>query len=215
MRRGRLTLICILPCAFCLLAVLVFTGAFLPVEQSVYSITAELISPGMTLVMRAVTELGSALPVILLCLLLLLIRKIRWRAGIPAVACVCASVICNQVLKYIFHRPRPTVLRLAPADGFSFPSGHSMNNAALYIALALLLVPLLSRLWQRILAFSGFMLPPFWVGVSRIYLGVHYFGDVLCGWLLGCWFALIAAALWKRYGAVLCDRLRKGGKRGG
>lgn len=203
MRKSHRVLLCALPSVFCLLAVLVSTGTFLPAEQAVYSVMAGTISPGMTVAMRVITELGSTLPVVLICLALLLVPSIRWKAGIPAVAGICVSVICNQVLKYLFHRPRPTVLRLAPADGYSFPSGHSMNNAALYIILALLLVPLLGKLWQRIAAFSAFLLPPFLVGVSRIYLGVHFFGDVLCGWLLGVWFALLACALWRKHGEKL------------
>ena len=213
MGKGKIALLCALPCAFCLLAALVSTGVFLPAEQAVYSMAAKTISSGMTLVMRIVTEVGSTLPVILICLGLLLLPSVRWRAGIPAVAGICISVICNQILKYMFHRPRPTVLRLAPADGYSFPSGHSMNNATLYVILALLLVPLLGRLWQRALAFSGFLLPPFLVGVSRIYLGVHFFGDVLCGWLLGIWFALIASIVWRKYGEKfhvwLCRRTKR------
>ena len=198
----------ILPAAFLFFAVLVSTGAFLPAEQAVYQAVTRLISPGMTAVMRVITELGGAVPIIIICLVLILLPRTRWKLGLPAAGCVLLSVLCNQIIKYLVHRPRPTVLRLAPADGYSFPSGHSMNNAAFYIVLALLLLPLLRKARQKALTFVGLSLPPFLVGVSRIYLGVHFFGDVLCGWLLGVWIALLVCAFWRGRGERLRQRLR-------
>lgn len=194
--------ICIfaLPAAAILLLVLMVTGVFGGVETAAYEAAASLHSPGMTAVMRVITELGGAIPVVLLCLALLIWPTARWRCGIPVSAAAVFSVICNQILKSLVQRARPDVLRLSPAEGYSFPSGHSMNNAVVYLLLLFLLWPFLQRTWQRAAAAVGFCLLPLLIGFSRVYLGVHYLGDVLFGWLLGAWIALLISVFWRRYG---------------
>lgn len=186
------------PAAFGVLAVFVCLQWFAPVETAVYRWISGFSGDGMTVFMRVITELGGAVPVIVFCLALLLCKRTRLSVGLPISAAALISVLCNQILKNLFQRPRPLVPRFSPADGFSFPSGHSMNNAAFYCMLFLLLLPLVARLWQKALLAVGCILPPLLIGISRIYLGVHFFGDVLGGWLLGIWIACVTYALWTR-----------------
>jgi undecaprenyl-diphosphatase len=95
-------------------------------------------------------------------------------------------------LKELFGRARPDeLLRIAAASGYSFPSGHSLSSAAIYCGLVLLAYHSLpdSRRW---VAPAGALLI-FAVGLSRVYLGVHYASDVLAGWALGLSWAILAA----------------------
>lgn len=202
--------ICIfaLPAAAALLSVLMATGIFDSVETAGYAAAASLQSPGMTAFMRVVTELGGAIPVILFCLVLLLWPAARWRCGVPVAAAAILSVVCNQIIKNLVQRARPEVPRLSPAEGFSFPSGHAMNNAVVYLLLLFLLWPILQRIWQRVTASIGFCLLPLLIGFSRVYLGVHYLGDVLFGWLLGAWIAVLISMFWRRYGERIHGYMR-------
>lgn len=99
---------------------------------------------------------------------------------------VCAGV-STVVLKNSFARPRPEGLGLVAAGGYSFPSGHSLASAAVYVSLALVAV----RTWPRhtlaIWTLAGVVISA--IGVSRAYLGVHYPSDILAGWACGAFLA--------------------------
>ncbi len=94
------------------------------------------------------------------------------------------SYVINLLLKSWFERPRPELLRLAEAAGWSFPSGHAMIATAMYGGLVWILWPVMaSRARILLLLFAVIMIVL--IGLSRIYLGVHYPSDVLGGWLGG------------------------------
>lgn len=100
-------------------------------------------------------------------------------------------VLINQVLKFIIQRPRPDGFRLATVSGFSFPSGHSMAAMAFFGLLAWLVWRYEKDHRQRALLVAAFALVIVMIGVSRIYLGVHYASDVIGGFCLSViWLAL-------------------------
>lgn len=107
---------------------------------------------------------------------------------------VSTGLVLSQVLKSVFDRPRP---ELVPHGSFvytaSFPSGHSMMAAIVYLTLAALVTRSLDRwalkAYVMFLAISATLM----VGVSRVYLGVHWPTDVLAGWILGAAWALLCA----------------------
>lgn len=100
-------------------------------------------------------------------------------------------VLINQVLKFIIQRPRPDGFRLATVSGFSFPSGHSMAAMAFFGLLAWLVWRYEKDRRQRALLVAAFALVIVMIGVSRIYLGVHYASDVIGGFCLSViWLAL-------------------------
>jgi undecaprenyl-diphosphatase len=100
------------------------------------------------------------------------------------------------VTKDVVQRARPELFRLAPAGGYSFPSGHALGSTCLYGALAYLLWPMATRDWQRLGLAALAVAMPLGIGLSRVYLGVHYPTDVLGGWVGGLiWLAACRRAL--------------------
>jgi len=166
-----------------------------------------LISPVMTQFMKIISNTGGNwifLAIVGLVLSYFLYRQKQhfWDAALVQI-CLWGGFLFNYGLKYIFKRERPTLERLVEATGFSFPSGHSMVSFAFYGLLFYLVYINLPRTWLRtvlMLLIGAFIIL---VGVSRIYLGVHYPSDVVAGfaaggaWLAGCIVALEAVRHYK------------------
>jgi undecaprenyl-diphosphatase len=144
-------------------------------------------SPWLTLVMQVVTVSASTWGTIVLALTLCIGL---WLAGRRPEAIVLAlglvlSAALGQALKYAFVRPRPHLLPwLTVTRGWSFPSGHTLNAVTLSGLLAWLFGRRLSG-WQRVALTVGVGLWAVLVGLSRIYLGVHYPSDVLASLAVG------------------------------
>ncbi len=143
----------------------------------------------LTPIMQSISEL--ALPVVLLVMLLIIQAFAPGRRPGVCVACnLVGVVVLNWVLKEIVHRPRPDGFRLITESGYSFPSGHSMVAVAFYGLLAWMAWRYERDTLVRRLSVAGFGLVVIMVGISRIYLGVHYASDVVAGfcvalaWLL-------------------------------
>ena len=105
----------------------------------------------------------------------------------------------NQILKYILQRPRPTEYRLIEETGFSFPSGHSMVSMAFYGYLIYLIYKYVKNKdlkWISIVLLSILICS---IGISRIYLGVHYTSDVLGGFLISLSYLIVYTLIVNRY----------------
>ncbi len=174
---------------FALCAALAFSPRVTAWELALYDAVSACRAPLLRGVMLGLTRLGDTVGVIGLLLLLLLLPVTRRRVGLPAAVAVTLSWLCNTALKYLFARPRPAVDRLIEVSGYSFPSGHSMNNMTLYLSVLLALLPLLTRRPARLLLCTALCLLPCCIGFSRVYFGAHYLTDVLAGWSLGVLFA--------------------------
>ena len=153
-------------------------------------------NPTLDFSMRVLTDLGSTLvigTVLLVTLVLLMWRRHRREALFLAVS-MAGSLALNQSLKLIFHRPRPQLAWAHIQPDYSFPSGHAMNSLVLYVALALIVWVLWGHRAGLISAVLAFMLALL-IGTSRIYLGYHYFTDVVGGFLAGAaWLLIVSAA---------------------
>lgn len=143
-------------------------------------------SNGLTSVLRAVTYMGNWQTITALCILLLLIPKTRMRYGIPVSASALFITLFNKGVKMIFMRPRPDEsLHLIDEGGYSFTSGHSITSMVVFGLLIFLVRKYvedgkIANILTVLLA-----IPWIFIGLSRIYMGVHYPTDVLGGWLLG------------------------------
>ena len=161
----------------------------LVIDTKVYSfITNNIMKDGLTLILKAITELGGvAFTVLAGVLIFMFCKKNRWFITIDLVG----VTLVNQVIKHIIRRPRPNVLRLVEESGYSFPSGHSMVSMAFYGIIIYLVYKNVTNKylkWTLITLLSLLILS---IGFSRIYVGVHYFTDVVGGFLLGLAYLII------------------------
>jgi undecaprenyl-diphosphatase len=108
------------------------------------------------------------------------------------VAAIGGGLLLNLALKTLIDRARPEVVpHLMQETSASFPSGHSMLSAVVYITLGALLARLVEGIKLRVYILVVALLFTLLVGVSRAYLGVHYPTDILAGWTLGSLWAVI------------------------
>ena len=140
-----------------------------------------------------VTALGSStvlgLATLAICGFLVLQRMARTAAFV--FVATSGGWILNELLKEIFQRARPTVVpHLQSVMTLSFPSGHAMTSAAVYLTLGTLTMRLADRRLTKLYCIAMAMLVTFLVGATRIFLGVHYPTDVLAGWMVGLTWAL-------------------------
>lgn len=149
----------------------------------------------MTLLMEFVSFVGSAPVVIMLVLTAMFIFYFVLRERVSAMilfVVVAGSHALNELLKSVFERERPDLYRLVEESGYSFPSGHSMAALSLYATLTILLWPHIPTRFGKIalLIFSTAMI--LLMGLSRVYLGVHYPSDVVGGYLASAsWLVMI------------------------
>ena len=149
-----------------------------------------LISDFVTPIAKNITHLGGAIFLITLSLILLLIIKNK-KIGILIWLNLGISVLLNQALKFIIQRPRPTEFRIINESGYSFPSGHSMVSAAFYGFLIYLIYKNVKNKYLKWSLITLLSLVILTIGISRIYLGVHYTSDVIAGFLISISYIII------------------------
>lgn len=161
----------------------VFTKEIMDMDALGYGFISSFISDGATLVMKFITYFGSAYVLIPLTALLFVLTKNK-KLNILIGSNLLLVTFFNQFLKIVFQRPRPEEYRLISESGYSFPSGHSMVSMAFYG----LLIYIVYRYVKNVYVKYGLMVILFmlilFIGISRIYLGVHYTSDVMGGFLL-------------------------------
>lgn len=155
-------------------------------------------SPPVTAFMRGVTRLGSNEVLIVVgaaALVAFLFAGWRRAAGALAVTMAGAALL-NVLLKLAFRRERPApFFDAAPPESYSFPSGHALLSFCLYGVLAAVLAARLEGRRARALVWAAAALLVLLVGLSRIYLGVHYPSDVLAGYSAAfVWVVAVASA---------------------
>ena len=142
-----------------------------------------LISDFATPIAKFVTNFGGAIFLIVLTVLLVTIIKNK-KIGLSIFANLTIVTILNQLLKRVLQRPRPTEYRIIEETGYSFPSGHSMVSMALYGYLIYLIYKYVENKYVKWILISLLSVLICLIGISRIYLGVHYTSDVLGGFLI-------------------------------
>lgn len=172
--------------AFAALSIAVTAGWTVPLDQAMVAVVAGHRTDVLNNLAINVTSLGSAPVVVFIALLVTLYALASGRQRVVlALFWTPLSFFLDNVLKLVFQHPRPTQAIIAVPDSYSFPSGHAVAASALYITLALIAAHGERRQRpRRILIWSGLAVAVF-VAWSRVYLGVHYFSDVIGGLLLG------------------------------
>jgi undecaprenyl-diphosphatase len=150
--------------------------------------------------MRDITALGGTavltLGVLAVTGFLALMRKTH--AAVTVLVSVVSGMVLSQAIKWAYARPRPELVPHGMETySASFPSGHSMMAAVVYLTLGALLARHQAQPRMRVYVLLVAVLLTVLVGISRVYLGVHWPTDVLAGWCLGaawailCWFAML------------------------
>jgi len=152
-------------------------------------------------VARDITSLGGATVLVLLSVGAIgyLLMNRRWRAALFVTVSVAGGSLISAALKEIFDRPRPDLLPHAvEVTSASFPSGHAMLAMTTYLTLGAVLAEVEERRRFKVYVLLWAALLALLVGLSRIYLGVHWPTDVLAGWCVGSAWALLCGsiALW-------------------
>lgn len=141
---------------------------------------------------RDVTALGSfsVLTILIIVVVIHLFLIGRWRTGWFLAFSVIGGTILSTALKSFYDRPRPDLTGVARVFTASFPSGHATISAVVYLTLGALLAEMAERRSQQVLYLGSAIFLAVIVGLSRVYLGVHYPTDVLAGWSIGAGWAL-------------------------
>ena len=148
--------------------------------------------------MTDITALGGTTSLTLLTLavagFLLAARKFATAAFL--LAAIAGGAALSVVLKSLFLRPRPEIVpHLVLVDTASFPSGHAMNSAIVFLTLGALLTRTQKDRRVRVYLVAVSILLTLLVGFSRVYLGVHWPSDVIAGWVVGAVWATLCLAL--------------------
>lgn len=182
--------------AFIILAQDVAGGTSTAWEQSIIEAVRSWTSPFMTEVFKFITSLASVIFTTIVTTLLTLffwIQK-KWEKGWITAVAVGGSGAVNYGLKNLFSRERPAVNQLIEADGYSFPSGHAMNALVMYGMIVIITMLLLKNAAVKIAIAAAAVVLILLIGLSRVYLGVHYPGDVMGGFIVASMWLLVTGS---------------------
>jgi undecaprenyl-diphosphatase len=195
-----ISLVCAI--GFGLIAVLVGQQHIVGFDNRLISLIQGQENATLTPFMKFFTDIGSGLPITIITIVIMVVLyavlKFRWEL-LFFIGVVVGSALLNVVLKLVFHRARPIVHRIVEANGYSFPSGHSMAAFTLYGVLCFLSWKHTRGAFARVMLIACGCIIIVAIGVSRIYLGVHYPSDVVGGYLAsGTWLA-VSIGLFQRF----------------
>ena len=146
-------------------------------------ISTFLISDFVTPIAKFITNFGGAIFLSIATVMLFLLIKNK-KIGLSIISNIVIITVLNQLLKRILQRPRPTEFRIVEETGYSFPSGHSMVSMAFYGYLIYLIYRYIKNKYVKWTLITILSILICLIGISRIYLGVHYTSDVLGGFMI-------------------------------
>lgn len=184
------------------LALLVANGLTQQIDEAVLLWMYDHANPWLDSWAAKLTALGSTVVVVMVVLvatLFLWISRHRWSVALLWTAML-GSAVLSQSLKAMFDRPRPELWERMPAGDASFPSGHAMSAVVIYGTLAYLVARLENDRTVRRLTLGVAGVVIVLIGLTRLYLGVHYPSDVLAGY--------VAALSWASFCALGIEAVR-------
>lgn len=179
-------------------------------DQEVYHLVRMLDSDFFDMYFVFITKFGNVTMITILILTFIFLFRNRYAIILGGLGCI--SVISNTFIKVLVQRDRPDVLRLIEQGGYSFPSGHAMISICVY---GYLLYLVFIKIKHKVLKYGlGILLSILIIsiGISRIYVGVHYASDVLAGYFLAISITLLIIELSNRYYVRGCSNVQNGSK---
>ena len=180
-------------------------------DLAVRSWVHQFASPAMTRIMTVISALGYKILIIELVVALAVFLYVGWRRAAAWLAVTMAGAQALDVaLKYAFHRERPPVFFGTEPGSYSFPSGHALSSFCFYGVMAGLIAARVRSPALRIAVWALAALLVIAIGVSRVYLGMHYPSDVIGGYLAAAvWVsAMLVLDRWRGNRRKLADRRR-------
>lgn len=177
--------IIILSCIFIIWTILVITNSLTLFDDKTYQFIISFQNETLTSIMKVITSFANPLTIVSLCLASLLSLIWKYKASIYLIIVTIISTVFNFLTKNIVLRNRPDHLRLIEETGYSFPSGHAMGSIVFYGFIIFLLSKSKINKYLKIFLSIIIGLTIFLIGISRIYVGVHYPSDIIGGFLLG------------------------------
>lgn len=153
-------------------------------------------------VLLDLTALGgpTVIALVVLSVIGFLVLQTRYWTALFIFLTAASGELVGYALKSVFARTRPSVVpHLREAFSSSFPSGHAMQSAIVYLTLGAVLMRIADRRLTKIYCFGMALLLTLLVGVSRVYLGVHYPTDVIAGWIVGLFWASLCWLVAQHY----------------
>lgn len=161
-------------------------------------ISTYLISDFATPIAKVITNFGGATWLVIICFILLIVIKNK-KIGIAIASNLGIVTLLNILLKNILQRPRPTEYRIIDESGYSFPSGHSMVSMAFYGFIIYLIYKYIKNEYIKCFLITIISILIVTIGISRIYLGVHYTSDVLAGFLISIAYLILYTNIINKY----------------
>ena len=177
---------------FGIIATLLLIDKITPFDNIIYNAIISLKSDSVTNFFKLITKLCNEKFIIiatLLIFIILLFKKKKIGFILTLNVLLCSGL--NTLIKHIFLRPRPVGLKLIKQGGYSFPSGHSMMAVAFFGILIYLVCRSKWKKSIKILLSSLLTVLILLIGISRIYLGVHFASDVLAGFAIALSYLII------------------------
>ena len=181
--RNNLIVIGIFILLFVIVTMFVSNGLTKNIDNSVYNFIISFRCNFLDNYFRLITKLGNVTYVIIV--LGICVLFIRNKNVVYLCFSMSLSVIFNYIIKHIIKRDRPNVLRLISQGGYSYPSGHTMISICCYGYLFYYVYKYVKNKYLRISLLILLSIIIISIPISRIYLGVHYFSDIVGGLLLG------------------------------
>ena len=172
------------------LTFIIFSNKILFIDEYISNLLVSIRNKRLNNIMLIITNISSAYALVALTILLVFTIKNKKKA-LLIVYNLLFVVLTNQVVKLLFQRERPLDIGLIQEDGFSYPSGHSMVSMAYFGFIAYMIYKSTRNKYLKGFTIIGIFLVIFLIGFSRIYLGVHYFSDVIGGFLLAISYLMI------------------------
>ena len=166
-------------------------------DNAIYSVVSQHITPQTTTICKFITNLGGVITVLVVTLCILVFIKEK-KYGIYVTVNLVVITLINQLLKNIIQRPRPTEFRIIDESGYSFPSGHSMVSMAFYGFLMYWIYRNIQSKYLKWILCIILSILIILIGISRIYLGVHYASDVIGGFCFSIGYLVIFTKIIKK-----------------
>ena len=173
-------------------------GKILELDLNIYKFFSEnIINDKLTPIVKVITHIGGAKIVFVLTVLAIILIK-GLKNKLFLLTGIVGTAGLNVVLKHIVQRERPNINRLIPEEGYSFPSGHSMMSMAFYGMLIFLIFKYVKNTtlkWTLIVILTILLST---IGITRIYLGVHYPSDVIGGFVVSLTYLFILTEIYNK-----------------